>query len=648
MSFEFNESLLNDVAFNDKLKEQLTVLLTNSLVRYSLNNQQDYISLNNNITLNTDINNNTSVVLQSNAEKIAYSGPTATNNNDGFNKKPLLTIAKTKRTNKTTNTSTLTVKDTANGSKIGFIKNQVKINVVNFPMTPQIEILDIDITTQPRSLIKAIGKVTCQRANVEMETNVESNLLMLSLQQTPNFTKPKLIINDSLLIPVTLNFKNINLELITNLFMRNYGMSMSFNDVLFDFDFDCSIKILQNTIEEKLKFTIISFFKDLLPQAIFNKSKNWFNQNDNKDASRQTDLKSKQSLNHDHLVTFDESDFQDFSLKNLTRLSNIYSSRQTLSFHGTKKFNNLAIINNCLERQNLHRFISRIPNLQNAFNLDSNNRFYSKHTDNIRNDENLLPKEVLDNNLYDLDSILSIQEKLFQRSNNFKIKKSNNKVGNDENVIDNDNYKPKRRVIKLFKNKPTKTVDDAPQNLGNPSTEQRETKNVSTEKISPLLNHKDDLDNVSPRTSRSTTQIEIKHVSPRKLNKINQYKMEEIVKIDNKLIENDDFMNSKHIDNNHTFAYNLMDRKDLIRNMPMRRISSPSLRSLNNHSIANQLNPINFVGLSQSTWGQVGRFNNHSNNKVNTDNSDTVATNLKSNIANSPPNSPPPYSVDKM
>lgn len=672
MSFEFNQSLLNDLEFNRNLKDKLTLLLTNSLVKTNQNHQNDYINLKKDITLNNDINNNTSNVVQSYG-KLVNSKAITTNGGDNFTKE---SSPNTKtRTNITANTNTPVNRDSLNNSKISFIKNQVKINVVDFPIVPQVEILDIDITTQPRSLIKAIGKLSCQKTNIEMETNVESNLLMLSLEQTPSFIKPKLIVNDSLLIPVTMNFKNINLELITNLFMRNYGISMSFNDVIFDFDFDCSIKLLQNTIEQKLKFSIISFFKDLLPQAIFNKSKNWFNQKDENYDNVQYDSKNKQSLNHDHLVTFDENDFQDFSIKNMTRLSNIHSSRQTLSLHGTTELNNLAIINNCLERQNLHRFISRIPNLQNVFNIESNNSFknlnknYYTFNDNYnvnnsnRNDENLLPKYILDNNLYDLNSILSIQEKLFQRSNNFKIKKNNilNKDINNDNIHDSDNYKPKRRVIKLFKNKSKKIVKDKQDNttIDNVQVKTQLNSNIinDDDKFNDAISTNDevfDSKNVLPRAN-STIPIDIKHVSPKKLKNLDQYALKNVLVVDTKL-NKDDIEHDTNSDTNRNAVPTFKDKRDLLTNIPVRRISSPSLRSLNNHNLTNTLNPINFVGLNQSSWGQINILNNNEhdiyNNNSNDD--DLIVMNSKPRNDNtkttttSPPHSPPPYSVNKI
>lgn len=133
----------------------------------------------------------------------------------------------------------------------------------------------------------------------------------------------------------------------------------------------------------------------------------------------------------------DRSDFQELSPINMLRLSSIVSSRSTLSLHSTV-MNSLSAIPGCLERQNLYRFISRMPSLNNYYSSQSFPQpksstvsskqlvkpFYCSH--------NLLPKTVLDSSQYDLATITKIQSRLFDRSNS-----------ND------DNAKPRRRKIDL-------------------------------------------------------------------------------------------------------------------------------------------------------------------------------------------------------
>ncbi|CCK68500.1 ERMES complex subunit MDM34 KNAG_0B00510 [Huiozyma naganishii CBS 8797] len=318
------------------------------------------------------------------------------------------------------------------------LKSDVKINMVDFPTVPQVEILDLDITTQPRSLVKGICKLSCRDAKIQLETVIEANLMMVVLGDSPEFVTPQLVENSSFKVPITMTFSNVRLEAITNIFMRNYGVSISFNDVSLDFDFDCSIKILQTTIEKRLKESMHTLFKEVLPSVIFNTSQNWFH-NNAANSPAENLAKTVQGLTEQTApcVTFDETDFAELSPKNMLRLSTIVSSRHTLSLHGTSELHKMANITGCLEKQNLYRFISRMPSLTNYYmpyyRLSRIN--YSQ----TGNKDNLLPEVVLRERKYDLTTIIDIQNKLYERSYTDDSK---------------DSVKtPRRRVIKLGKKK---------------------------------------------------------------------------------------------------------------------------------------------------------------------------------------------------
>lgn len=123
-----------------------------------------------------------------------------------------------------------------NSNKLSnILKDEIKITKMKFPMIPQMELLDMDITTEPRSLIKAMCNISCCNAFMQLETVVESNLLMTTLQSSPDFITPQLIDDNSFEIPVTITFSKTKLEAITNVFIRNHGISISLNDILLDF-----------------------------------------------------------------------------------------------------------------------------------------------------------------------------------------------------------------------------------------------------------------------------------------------------------------------------------------------------------------------------------------------------------------------------
>ncbi|CCD26865.1 ERMES complex subunit MDM34 NDAI_0I02970 [Naumovozyma dairenensis CBS 421] len=342
-------------------------------------------------------------------------------------------------------------------NKLSILKSGIIVRKVNFPIIPNIEILDLDITTaQPssRSLLKGICKISCKDATLQIQTVIESNLLLLNLQDSPLFTTPNMINNNSFQIPITMTFTKINLEAIVNLFMKNHGVSISFNDVTLNFNFDCSIKILQSTIEKRLKDSMRLVFEEILPTVIFNMSQNWFSTSSiQQQYQHQQQLQQQQQQQQQSVETvsslptsikpkiiFDESDLQDFSPTNMLRLSTIVSSRHTLALPFLK-LNSLSTIHGCLERQNLFKFISRMPSLNNYTSAqltdmklphfdDDNNKTRRRISNIDRPQLNLLSKDTLDNHLYELTTITEIQNHLFERSTS------------DQTV-------PRRRKIKL-------------------------------------------------------------------------------------------------------------------------------------------------------------------------------------------------------
>ncbi|GMM54222.1 ERMES complex subunit [Maudiozyma humilis] len=378
---------------------------------------------------------------------------------NSFNQKiqEKLTSALNKAFREDTSSQTTTTADINNGSVSGavthsdksdILKSRINVKKTDFPTIPKFEILDLDINTQPRSLVKGICKIIVKDAMVQLNTVIESNLLLVNMKHSPSFIKPKLIENNSLEIPIVMTFKNISLEAISNIFVKNNSISISFNDVNLDFDFDCSIKILQKTIEKRLKDSMHMVFKDVLPTVLFNMSQSWFTSNhDTASGNTGGVLAAPQSASPK--TVFDEVDLQELSPKNMLRLSTIVSSRHTLSLHGTSDLNSMASIPGCLEKQNLYRFISRMPSLSNYYsayrrkeatpNANGENSSQQNEAFQYSHDDNCLPERVLREKQYDLNQILDIQNKLYERS-----------------TVD-ENEKPRRRVIKLGKKHKKKT-----------------------------------------------------------------------------------------------------------------------------------------------------------------------------------------------
>lgn len=386
MSFRFNSKAFEDNSFNEKIREKLTQAL----------------------------NSSSSDTMSPKVTRTTMGGGSTASNKDGGSE--------------------------GKSRKFDILKSGITVSKVNFPTTPQLEILDLDISAQPRSLVKGICKISCKDAMLQIQTEVEANLLLVYSECSPSFATPNMVCNDSFTIPITMIFSEIRLEAITNIFVKNSGIGISFNDVNLDFKFDCSVKILQSTIEKRLKNSMHLLFKEVLPSVIFSMSQTLFLSDTarNQEAHSESRGDSKPSPR----VVLEESDLQELSPANMLRLSTLISSRQTLSLHGTV-LNVPSTIPGCLERQNLHRFNSRIPSLSNyyaPFKEDEKNHQMDvkrhlgssiplPHT-SCATTPNLLPARVLHEGVYDLHTITGVQTRMFERSTD-------------------ENERPRRRKLKI-------------------------------------------------------------------------------------------------------------------------------------------------------------------------------------------------------
>ncbi|AGO14232.1 AaceriAER442Wp [[Ashbya] aceris (nom. inval.)] len=343
-------------------------------------------------------------------------------------------------------------------SKVDILKSGIIVKKVEFPTIPKLEILDLDVSIQSKSLIKGICKVSCRDAMVQITTEIESNLLLLHVNSSPKFTTPKLISNDSFTVPITMTFDKLHLEAITNIFVKNTGVGISFNDVNLDFRLQCSIKLLQSSIEKRLKASMEEVFKDVLPSVIFNMSQRWFTHGETVVPRVDQAMVSADAPLQPRMI-LDESDLSDLSPANMLRLSTLVSSRQTLCLNPTA-VNTISTIPGCLERQNLHRFNLRFPSLYNYYSNKEQQGAHNNEKNRVEHlklwgrsssnpiptrasfkVENTLPKEVLDSNSYDVRVITAIQTKMYERASNDVV--------------------VRRRKIKMKSRKPNKPNKDS-------------------------------------------------------------------------------------------------------------------------------------------------------------------------------------------
>lgn len=358
--------------------------------------------------------------------------------------------------------------------KLDIIKSEVDVCHVTFAKIPSLEILDVDILPanfgDSRPVVKTICKLSCDKVTIQIKTCIESNLLSLSTNSCPSFIKPHLLCDDSFLLPIIMTFSDIKFKAISNIFAKKSGVGVTFNDVILDFEFDCSIKILQSTLAKKLKNSMHGLFKSVLPDLIFSLSQHWFN-NDSEIIAKGNNNNTIMNQNIDNNIVstaryFDESELQELSPVNMLKLSTLISSRQTLALIPSG-------INGFVGRPNLPMLLSRLPSLSH-YNNNSNKNILNKsnsndslsnsssssssssssllylrkknssnssiNSNNTLNNSyigtNKLSKSVVDNNNFELRDIINIQNKLYER----------------QNYCDT-NIKPHRRKIKFSKKK---------------------------------------------------------------------------------------------------------------------------------------------------------------------------------------------------
>ncbi|SMN18065.1 similar to Saccharomyces cerevisiae YGL219C MDM34 Mitochondrial component of the ERMES complex [Maudiozyma saulgeensis] len=555
MSFKFNEDVFRDNSFNEKIKEKLTAAL-----------------------------------------------------NKGFHSDP--------NSKSSSNLSDLNQYDIINDSnkhkeKSDILKSKIIVKSTNFPTIPKFEILDLDINTQPRSLVKGICKIIVKDAMVQLQTVIESNLLLVNMKNSPTFIKPKLIENNSLEIPIIMTFNQISLEAISNVFVKNNSLSISFNDVNLDFNFDCSIKILQNTIEKRLKDSMHLLFKDVLPTVLFNMSQSWFTNNHNtthninyietpipeSTTTTPTKLFDESNLKNKGITSlpktiFDEVDLQELSPKNMIRLSTIVSSRHTLSLHGTSGLHSMASIPGCLEKQNLYRFISRMPSLSNyysAYRIPPNSDT-TKNSDKINcinsnhysHDNNCLPERVLREKKYDLNQIIDIQNKLYERS------------------TADENEKPKRRTIKLNKKHKKKQENNQVIRQSTPTFEKFNLPILTDETKKTIKNENNNNNNIiDDESSYSKTNL-----SPHTIfNENQEYFIEKNHEmLHNTTIHTNDTLNSEIFSNN------------TVHNMDLKDIKLLSKKRIN--SLGSSAKRMSFVGINNLYNNSGWKWGNEDNTTV--------------------------------
>lgn len=440
MSFRFNPESFKDNSFNEQIRAKLTKALNSS-------------------------------------------ASTSTPESSGTELPTMVETASTERNEVAGRAGSSGSEPTMKSKKLDILRSDITVSKVNFPTMPKLEILDLDISAQPRSLVKGICKISCMDAMLQIQTEIEGNLLLVYSDYSPEFTTPILNCRDSFTIPITMVFSGVQLEAITNIFVKNSGIGISFNDVNLDFDFDCSIKILQSTIEKRLKKSMRSLFKDVLPKVIFNMSQSLFTAETGAGKPSETSAGDEQEYPSSSApkVILEESDLQELSAANMLRLSTLISSRQTLSLQATV-LNIPSTIPGCLERQNLHRFNSRIPSLSNyyaAYKDPERRAALMKRTSSTLvihppswlRSQNLLPEKVLEENAYDLKTITTIQNRIFDRAA-------------DENV------RPRRRKLKL--NRKKKSREEPPTEVIESETASSSgTIVASPEPISTLPEEKD-------------------------------------------------------------------------------------------------------------------------------------------------------------
>lgn len=362
-------------------------------------------------------------------------------------------------------------------TKSNFLTSQILINDLKFgDIAPELEILEIGDLANDK--FRGILKIKYYgNSSIELKTSIQANLLNIYQKNTkdlkydfalPNFK----LANESFSVPLLIKLSRIEFSgIIIMVFSKTKGLTLVFkNDPLENIKVESSfqnVEIVENFVQKKIETLMRDLFREILPSVLNKLSQKYITSNKISQIYQQQTQKS-QSESKVLLSEINPMD-PELSPVNMLRLSTLIKSRQSFSL-------NIPIIEDVVQRQNLHKFTNQNEIFKKKINIQYLNKFINHSSMN---------NTVI--------QISKIQSNFYSNENN-----------NNKSTL-------KKRKLKLFK-KSKKEVDEKqilnpeekPQSE-NPPVSQSNTTLLSQAESLPQI-----LENENSRLS-SNQKLEISH-----------------------------------------------------------------------------------------------------------------------------------------
>ncbi|EGV63378.1 hypothetical protein CANTEDRAFT_130852 [Yamadazyma tenuis ATCC 10573] len=338
------------------------------------------------------------------------------------------------------------------GKRPNILASEIEIKDLNFgKIPPTFEILEIGELETDR--FRGIFKINYDGdAHITLHTKVQANPLKIYSDNlteledfiggSSDFIKPNFqLSNDEFSLPLDLKLSDIKISGIGIIvFSKTKGLTLVFrNDPLDSINVSSTfdmVQVLAKFLQSQIETQIRDLFRETLPTVLHKLSLKYISSN-NDNFLNNLNLHNFNVNNNNEVVLFDlNNEFNNYSAKNLQKNLKLFNSRETLNLH-IPKFKNV------IQRSNLQKFNKKLsPNLLTSLSLINDNKVFDNNGSNGIPINFLVDKEYTDVQ-HIVKNISDIQ------SNNYYQKNVNNNMA-----------KPKRRVIKLNRNKTSKSIDN--------------------------------------------------------------------------------------------------------------------------------------------------------------------------------------------
>lgn len=393
------------------------------------------------------------------------------------------------------------------GKRPNILASDIEIKDLKFgKIPPNFEILEIGELDKDR--FRGIFKIHYQGdSHITLHTKVQANPLKIygdNLTELENyiggssdFIKPNFLLSDDeFSLPLDLKLSDIKLSGIGIIvFSKTKGLTLVFrNDPLDSIKVSSTfdmVQVLANFLQKQIESQIRELFRETLPTVLHRLSLKYISA-DHEGVFNNLNHLNKNSNNghngniNNEIILFDlNNEFNNYSVKNLQKNLKLFNSRETLNL-------NIPKFKNIIQRSNLDKFNKNLsPNLLTSLNLLNND------TTNIldNSSSNGIPINLLTQK--DFEKVEGVIRNISNiQANNYYQKNNNSNVTA---------IKPKRRTIKLNRNKYKKSTAESASEEEHPRVKGASTVDNTAQELEAVPSDASSTTVITKETSSNST-----------------------------------------------------------------------------------------------------------------------------------------------